>query len=145
MLASCSRWRQIAPDPDAVVIALLISQNKAHQLLCMSEVPFAAKSDPNSFFQRMAAKILPSLGTICRDFDSEHMNLATAILSCRCSCHGKPAPKYHTKGCSHSCVDSPGARTLVFVAFETFLGAEFRASIARTPFCATLWRSPTRK
>ena len=26
----------------------------------------------------------------------------------------QPAPKYHTKGCSHSSVDSPGARTLFF-------------------------------
>ena len=32
----------------------------------------------------------------------------------------QPAPKYHTKGCSRSSVDSPGARTLVFVAFEPF-------------------------
>ena len=54
----------------------------------------------------------------------------------------QPAPKYHTKGCSRSSVDSPGARTLVFVAFEPFLGADFRVSIARTPFCAILWRSP---
>ena len=54
----------------------------------------------------------------------------------------QPAPKYHTKGCSHSLADSAGARTLVFVAFEPFLGAEFRASIARTPVCAILWRSP---
>ena len=50
--------------------------------------------------------------------------------------------KYHTKGCSHSCADSPGARTLVFAAFEPFHSCEFRASIARTPFCAILWRSP---
>ena len=54
----------------------------------------------------------------------------------------QPAPKYHTKGCSHSSADSPGARTLVFAAFEPFLSREFRASIARTPFCAILWRSP---
>ena len=47
----------------------------------------------------------------------------------------QPAPKYHTKGCSRSCVDSPGARTLVFAAFEPFSSCEFRASIARTPFC----------
>ena len=46
----------------------------------------------------------------------------------------QPAPKYHTKGCSHSSVDSPGARTLVFAAFEPFHSCEFRASIARTPF-----------
>ena len=46
--------------------------------------------------------------------------------------------------CSRSSVDNPGARTLVFVAFEPFLGAEFRASIVRTPFCAILWRSPNR-
>ena len=52
------------------------------------------------------------------------------------------APKYHTKGCSHSSADSPGARTLVFVASERFHSSEFRASIARTPFCAILWRSP---
>ena len=55
----------------------------------------------------------------------------------------QPAPKYHTKGCSRSSAESPGARTLVFVAFEPFLGADFRASLARTPFCAILWRSPT--
>ena len=54
----------------------------------------------------------------------------------------QPAPKYHTKGCSSSSGDSPGARTLVFVAFERFSSCEFRASIARTPFCAILWRSP---
>ena len=54
----------------------------------------------------------------------------------------QPAPKYHTKGCSHSSADSPGAQTLVFAAFEPFHSREFRASIARTPFCAILWRSP---
>ena len=54
----------------------------------------------------------------------------------------QPAPKYHTKGCSRSSGDSLGARTLVFVAFEPFSSCEFRASIARTPFCAILWRSP---
>ena len=54
----------------------------------------------------------------------------------------QPAPKYHTKGCSRSFADSPGARTLVFAAFEPFHSCEFRASIARTPFCAILWRSP---
>ena len=54
----------------------------------------------------------------------------------------QPAPKYHTKGCSHSSADSPGARTLVFAAFEPFHSCEFRPSIARTPFCAILWRSP---
>ena len=48
-----------------------------------------------------------------------------------------PTPTYHTKACSCSSVDSPGARTLVFAAFQPF-----RASIARTPFCAILWRSP---
>ena len=55
----------------------------------------------------------------------------------------QPAPKYHTKGCSRSFVDSPVARTLVFAAFESFSSCEFRVSIARTPFCAILWRSPT--
>ena len=54
----------------------------------------------------------------------------------------QPAPKYHTKGCSHSSADSPGARTLVFAAFESFHSCEFRASIVRTPFCAILWRCP---
>ena len=29
-----------------------------------------------------------------------------------------------------------------FAAFEPFSSCEFRASIARTPFCAILWRSP---
>ena len=47
----------------------------------------------------------------------------------------QPAPKYYTKGCSHSSVDSPGARRLVFVAFEPFHRCEFRASIA---LCNTL-------
>ena len=54
----------------------------------------------------------------------------------------QPAPKYHTKGCSHSTADSLGARTLVFAACEPFHSCEFRASIGRTPFCAILWRSP---
>ena len=62
----------------------------------------------------------------------------------RKSANDQPAPKYHTKGCSRSSGDSPGARTLVFVAFEPFSSCEFRASIARTPFCAILWRSPKR-
>ena len=50
--------------------------------------------------------------------------------------------KYHTKGCSRSSVDSPGARTLVFAAFELFSRCKCQVSIARTPFCAILWRSP---
>ena len=54
----------------------------------------------------------------------------------------QPAPKYHTKGCSRSFADSPGARTLVFAVFEPFHSCEFRASIARTLFCAILCRSP---
>ena len=54
----------------------------------------------------------------------------------------QPATKYHTKGCSRSSADSPGARPLGFAAFEPFSSCEFRASIARTPFCAILWRSP---
>ena len=37
---------------------------------------------------------------------------------------------------------APGARTPVSEAFEPFSSREFRASIARTPFCAILWRSP---
>ena len=32
----------------------------------------------------------------------------------------QPVPKYRTKGCSRSFADSPGARTLVFAAFEPF-------------------------
>ena len=59
--------------------------------------------------------------------------------------YNQPAPKYHTKGCSRSSVDSPGARTLVFEAVEPFSSHEFRASIARTPFCAILWRSPIQR
>ena len=55
----------------------------------------------------------------------------------------QPAPKYHTKGCSRSSVDSPGVRTpVLFAAFEPISSCEFRASLARTPFCAILWRSP---
>ena len=38
----------------------------------------------------------------------------------------QPAPKYHTKVCSRSSVDSPGARTLVFVASESFLSQRVR-------------------
>ena len=56
--------------------------------------------------------------------------------------HMSANPKYHTKVCSRSCVESPGARTLVFAAFQPFPSCEFRASIARTPFCALRWRSP---
>ena len=55
----------------------------------------------------------------------------------------QPAPKYHTEGCLHSFADSPGARTLVLAAFEPFHSCELRASTARTPSCAILWRSPT--
>ena len=62
---------------------------------------------------------------------------------CRFYFLNQPTPKYHTKGCSRSFADSPGARTLVFAAFEPFHSCEFRASIVRTPFCAILWRSPT--
>ena len=51
-----------------------------------------------------------------------------------------PHLDFPEKGCSHSAADSPGARTLVFAAFEPFHSCEFRASIARTPFCAILWR-----
>ena len=65
-------------------------------------------------------------------------NRAIGVLSLH-----QPAPKYHTKGCSRSSGDSPGARTLVFAAFQQFSSCEFRASIAQTPFCAILWRSPT--
>ena len=34
---------------------------------------------------------------------------------------------------SHTFADSPGARTLIFAAFEPFHSCEFRAAIARTP------------
>ena len=54
----------------------------------------------------------------------------------------QPAPMHHTKECSNSSADSPGARVLVFAAFEWLSSCEFRASIVRTPFCAILWRSP---
>ena len=57
----------------------------------------------------------------------------------------QPAPKYHTKGCSRSSVDCPGARTLVFAAFEPFSSCEFRAPIARTPFCAILWSETSKR
>ena len=46
----------------------------------------------------------------------------------------QPAPKYHTKGCSHLSVDSPRARTLVFAAGEPFLAANF----GNTLLCDTL-------
>ena len=75
---------------------------------------------------------------------SPHLEFPSGCATRCCSpCHAKPAPKYHTKGCSHSSADSPGARTLVFAAFEPFHSREFRTSIARTPFCAMLWRSPS--
>ena len=48
-------------------------------------------------------------------------------------------PQSITQKGVHTSVDSPGARTLLFAAFEPFL-----ASIAQTPFCAILWRSPIR-
>ena len=41
-------------------------------------------------------------------------------------CTGQPAPEYRTKGCSHSSADSPGARALVFAAFEPSHSCEFR-------------------
>ena len=65
------------------------------------------------------------------------------VLEFRSKFVNPPAPKYHTKGCSRSSVDSPGVRTLVFVASEPFLGADVRVSIAGTPFCAILWCSPS--
>ena len=42
----------------------------------------------------------------------------------------------HTKGCSRSSVDSPGARTLVFAAFnfEPFLAANFGRQWREHPF-----------
>ena len=51
----------------------------------------------------------------------------------------QPAPKYHTKGCSRSSVDSLGARALVFAAFERFLDAEFSGiDSANALLCDTL-------
>ena len=55
---------------------------------------------------------------------------------------GSASPEVSHKRCSCSSVDRPGARTLVSAAFEPFPSHEFRASIARTPFCVILWRSP---
>ena len=37
----------------------------------------------------------------------------------------QPAPKYHTKGCSRSSVDSLGAQTLFFAALSHFLATNF--------------------
>ena len=90
-----------------------------------------------------------------QEFISVKLPKKTVILEWHCTTKGlpckflgqlistcQPAPKYHTKGCSRSSADSPGARTLVFATFEPFSSCEFRTSIARTPFCAILWRSP---
>ena len=88
-------------------------------------------------------------------FYCARQSLASTLSACRVAassyCHPgrhanvvQPAPNYHTTGCSRSSADSPGARTLVFAALEPFHSCEFRASIARTPFCAILWRSPSR-
>ena len=43
--------------------------------------------------------------------------IAAKIVTQKNSLQNQPAPKYHTKGCSHSSADSLGARTLVFTAF----------------------------
>ena len=56
-----------------------------------------------------------------------------------------PAPKHHIKECSHSSVDSPGARTLFFCSIWSISSCGFRASIACTPFCAILGRSPNKR
>ena len=50
----------------------------------------------------------------------------------------QPASKYHTKGCSRSSVDSPGARTLVLAAFEPFLGANSGVNSANMLLCDAL-------
>ena len=61
-----------------------------------------------------------------------------------------PSPKSASAKVSHKRVFTlarwqPGsANTGFFAAFEPFHSCEFRASIARTPFCAILWRSPTK-
>ena len=66
------------------------------------------------------------------------------IIAAKIITKNQPAPKYHTRGCSRSSVDSPGANT-GFAAFEPFSSCEFRASIARTAFCAILWRKLLQK
>ena len=48
----------------------------------------------------------------------------------------QPAPKYHTKGCSRSFADSPGARTLVFVRSGKLQNESFpNFSNFRPEFC----------
>ena len=54
----------------------------------------------------------------------------------------QPAPKYHTKGCSHSSRWQPGSANTGFCSTWAISSCEFRASIAWTPFSAILWRSP---
>ena len=46
---------------------------------------------------------------------------------------GQPAPKHHTKVCLHSSVDSPGARTLGFVALEPLLIVDFGPQLRELP------------
>ena len=57
----------------------------------------------------------------------------------------QPAPKHHTKGCSHWFGDSPGARTLVFAALLPFLAVVFGPQKPRTPLCsrARLYTPPS--
>ena len=52
------------------------------------------------------------------------------------------APKYHTKGCSHSSLDNPRARTLVFAARWPHLAPNSGLNSANTLLCDTLAVSP---
>ena len=122
----------------SIPVQLLLSQERKRH------IPFELLGNPHRPLSFIRQTIL---GSFTRTLLPERSSKARGYLLTGCLlivCY-QPAPRYHTKGCSRSSVDSPGARKLVFEAFESFSSCEFRAAIARTPFCAILWRSPTGK
>ena len=120
----------------------ILSQNASLRLVC-KELSLTHTETECSQVQGPSCKAGGVTGA--QGVHACHVALSRTLKSRRSTINTKmfqPAPKYHTKGCSRSFADSPGARTLVFAAFEPFHSCEFRASIARTAFCAILWRSP---
>ena len=69
------------------------------------------------------------------DFKSNSLALQIAAIQITAI---QPAPKYHTKGCSHSSADNPGVRTLAFAAFEPFVVVNFGVNSANTLLCDAL-------
>ena len=95
--------------------------------------------------------LLGGLG--CNSWQSEKSLVSSSCRNCQTSANGARLHLIVTRHLSqpqsiqqkgvHARPLTARERTLVFAAFEQFPSHEFRASIARTPFCAILWRSPT--